>query len=54
MTDGGAEGVTDQPHGEADDMCITLGLVLFATQGKQITTTNTKIILKLQWWNIYT
>ena len=24
MTDGGGEGVTDQPHGEADDMCITL------------------------------
>ena len=24
MTDGGGEGVADQPHGEADDMCITL------------------------------
>ena len=24
MTDGGGEGVVGQPHGEADDMCITL------------------------------
>ena len=24
MTDGGGEGVECQPHGEADDMCITL------------------------------
>ena len=24
MTDGGGEGVEGQPHGEADDMCITL------------------------------
>ena len=24
MTDGGGEGVVGHPHGEADDMCITL------------------------------